>query len=359
MEAPLIGILMLGGRGTRLWPISLGTNKHLLPISDKPMYFLPLTTLMLAGCRRVVLVTNPDEAILFRNFLGDGGRLGMQIEYATQDLARGIPDGILAARRYVGSQRSLLALGDNFFYGVGLGTAQASAFEADQASAVVFVKEVEDASAYAVLSLDADGTPTRIEEKPRRSGSPALAVTGLYHLPADAAELAGGLAPSQRGELEIADLLGRYVREGRLVAKMLPRGTTRTTPAGDTEALLSFGWSAASVDDSAAHQPTCAEVELPAEAWLVLRVAAATDMGEMLAALSVAEEEDPSSQSGWELLRTACEAQLAALPTETSAEAETDGRGSGASAAAALAATEARRALLKTAAAAACTACGA
>jgi len=140
---------------------------------------------------------------------------------------------------------------------------------------------------------------------------------------------------------------------------MLPRGTTRTTPAGDTEALLSFGWSAASVDDSAAHQPTCAEVELPAEAWLVLRVAAATDMGEMLAALSVAEEEDPSSQSGWELLRTACEAQLAALPTETSAEAETDGRGSGASAAAALAATEARRALLKTAAAAACTACGA
>jgi glucose-1-phosphate thymidylyltransferase len=216
------GIILAGGTGSRLWPITLTVSKQLLPVHDKPMIYYPLTTLMLAGIREILIITTPHDAAQFRGLLGDGSAWGLALEYAVQANAGGLAEAFLIGRGFVNGQRSALVLGDNIFYGQGFGTSLRQAAASD-AGAVVFAYRVNEPEQYGVIDFSPSGAVRTIIEKPPKPPS-NYAVTGLYFYDEQASNIAATLKPSERGELEITDLNNHYLRQGRLKAELLGRG---------------------------------------------------------------------------------------------------------------------------------------
>ncbi|MCE4369493.1 glucose-1-phosphate thymidylyltransferase RfbA [Xanthomonas hortorum] len=216
------GIILAGGSGTRLYPITKGVSKQLLPVYDKPMIYYPLSVLMLAGIREVLIINTPHEQALFKSLLGDGSQWGMSISYAVQESPDGLAQAYLIGRDFVNSKPSCLVLGDNIFHGHGL-TDMLRRADAREDGATVFGYWVNDPERYGVAEFDENGKVVGIEEKPSVPRS-NYAVTGLYFYDGKAAEYAAELEPSSRGELEITDLNRRYLVEGDLHLEALGRG---------------------------------------------------------------------------------------------------------------------------------------
>ena len=216
------GIILAGGSGTRLNPITLGTSKQLVPVYDKPMIYYPLSTLMLAGIQEVLVITTPHDAESFHRLLGDGSRLGVDLSYAVQEVPNGLAQAFVLGADFIGAQSAALVLGDNIFYGPGMGTRLRRHTSPD--GGVVYAYRVANPSDYGVVEFDEDFRAVSIEEKPARPKSD-YAVPGLYFYDNDVVGIARGLKPSARGEYEITDINRAYLEAGRLTVEVLPRGT--------------------------------------------------------------------------------------------------------------------------------------
>ena len=217
------GIILAGGSGTRLYPITKGISKQLMPIYDKPMIYYPLSTLMMAGIREVLVITTPDDGPQFQRLLGDGADLGMRIEYAVQPRPEGLAQAFIIGAGFIGEESVALVLGDNIFYGVGLGS-ELSRQAGTLRGGRIFAYRVANPEAYGVVSFDDDGRVTSIEEKPAAPKS-HYAVPGLYFYDNDVVGIARTIKPSPRGELEITAINDAYLQRGTLMVTELARGT--------------------------------------------------------------------------------------------------------------------------------------
>jgi len=232
------GIILAGGTGSRLFPVTITTSKQLLPVYDKPMIYYPLSVLMLSGITEIAIITNPEQIGNFRALLGDGGQIGLEITYIPQPRPDGLAQAYLLAEDFLAGQPSAMILGDNIFYGHGLTDALTRAADRGD-SATIFGYQVRDPQRYGVVSFDALGRATAIEEKPAAPKSD-YAATGLYFLDGSAPERARNVRPSPRGELEITDLLQTYLDDGRLFVQRLGRGHA-WFDTGTHESLLGAG----------------------------------------------------------------------------------------------------------------------
>ncbi|MET0700775.1 MAG: glucose-1-phosphate thymidylyltransferase RfbA [Mycobacterium sp.] len=216
------GIILAGGSGTRLYPITLGVSKQLIPVYDKPMVYYPLSTLMLAGIRDILVITTPHDAEQFERLLGDGSRFGVSITFATQPSPDGLAQAFTIGADFIGTEKVALVLGDNLLYGPGVG-GQLSRFT-DVDGGAIFGYWVAEPSAYGVIEFDAQGLAVSLEEKPLAPKS-NYAIPGLYFYDNDVVAIARELSPSARGEYEITDINRTYLAQGRLQVQVLPRGT--------------------------------------------------------------------------------------------------------------------------------------
>jgi glucose-1-phosphate thymidylyltransferase len=231
------GIILAGGTGSRLHPITVGTSKQLLPVYDKPMIYYPLSTLILAGIRDVLVITTPPDAMAFARLLADGSQFGISVTYAVQQVPNGLAQAFVIGREHIGTESAALVLGDNLFHGPMLGS-QLGRFSRIEGG-TIFAYRVADPTAYGVVEFDDHGRALSLEEKPKAPRS-EYAVPGLYFYDNEVLEIADSLAPSDRGEYEITDVNRAYLDMGRLSVEVLPRGTA-WLDTGTFDSLLDAG----------------------------------------------------------------------------------------------------------------------
>jgi glucose-1-phosphate thymidylyltransferase len=229
------GIILAGGQGTRLYPVTRAICKQLLPVYDKPMVYYPLTTLMLAGIRDILVISTPADTPRFVELLGDGSQWGISLQYSVQERPRGLADAFIVGRKFIGKSDCMMVLGDNIFFGSELTRMMRDAIQ-DNPGATVFAYQVKDPGRFGVIDFDENGRPTTIVEKPKNPRS-RFAVTGLYVYDNSVVDIARGLPPSPRGELEITDLNRVYLEQGRLEARLMGRGMA-WLDTGTHESLL-------------------------------------------------------------------------------------------------------------------------
>lgn len=216
------GIVLAGGSGSRLYPLSLATSKQLMPVYDKPMIYYPISTLMLAGIRDILIITTPEHQLDFKRLLGTGESWGVNFSYAVQESPRGLPEALIIGEEFLAGESCALILGDNLFYGMGLGESLRQK-ASDLSGARIFCQEVKDPERYGIVQLDSAGKVLSIDEKPESPKS-NIAATGLYFFDSNAPQYARSLKPSSRNELEISDLIKLYMEKGQLTAEVLERG---------------------------------------------------------------------------------------------------------------------------------------
>ncbi|MCL4675629.1 MAG: glucose-1-phosphate thymidylyltransferase RfbA [Pararhodobacter sp.] len=262
------GIILAGGSGTRLYPATLGVSKQMLPIFDKPMIYYPLSVLMLAGIRDILVISTPRDTPRFQEMLGDGTAFGVRLSYAVQDAPRGLADAFRVGAEFVGDDRVCLILGDNIFYGSLFSNMLKSVAVAADDNATVFAYPVHDPERSGVVELDEGGRALSLEEKPAKPRS-NLAVTGLYFYPPDVVERARTLAPSARGELEITDLNRLYLSEGKLRVKVLGRGFA-WLDTGTHESMLEAGAFVRTIQQRQGLKVACLEEIAFRNGWISL-----------------------------------------------------------------------------------------
>ncbi len=260
------GIILAGGSATRLYPLSKAISKQIMPVYDKPMIYYPLSTLMLAGIREVLIISTPRDLPMFRDLLGDGSRLGMYLDYKVQEVPNGLAQAFVLGKEFLNGEPGCLILGDNMFYGQGFVSMLKKAVEHADEGACIFGYEVQDPRAYGVVEFDDNGTVLSLEEKPKEPKS-NYAVPGLYFYDKTVCDKAASLKPSARGEYEITDLNKLYLAEGRLHVQLFGRGFA-WLDTGNCDSLLEAGNFIATIQNRQGFYIACIEEVAWRNGWI-------------------------------------------------------------------------------------------